>query len=80
MFLFARPRGRQVIYPLASIPSVSENGMFAQVSDPVSQLCSGRVKFNGVLWRAKCIHDKVFESGVTVRVLYRQGNTLMIDR
>ena len=39
----------------------------------------GRVLFQGVSWQARCIRDLTCPPGFLVRVLYRKGNTLMVD-
>lgn len=61
-----------------SLPAVHENRSFAQVREPVSRRHLGRVLFEGNLWRAHCLSSCVFDSGETVQVLYRQGNTLIV--
>ena len=64
---------------IGEIPHVQVATNLATVKHAVSQSEFGRVSFQGVSWRAVCCHDITCPPGTLVRVLYRQGNTLVIE-
>ena len=45
----------------------------------VDQSTAGRVVLEAVSYPAKCVQDHRYEQGTLVQVLYRQGNTLIVD-
>ena len=61
------------------VVQVAERKDLARVDRTVSQAAGGRVIWNAVSFPARCVSDRSFECGTTVRVLYRQGNTLLVD-
>ncbi len=64
---------------LASIPSLPSEAPSARVERTVTRQEFGRVCFEGVSWRAKCVTNRSYEPGDRVKVLYRQDNALWVD-
>jgi hypothetical protein len=65
--------------PRSSIPCLPSEAPSARVECTVSRYEFGRVMFEGVSWRAKCVSDRRYEPGDRVKVLYRQDNALWVD-
>ncbi len=64
---------------LSSLPCLPSEAPSARVECTVSRSEFGRVIFEGVSWRAKCVSDRRYEPGDRVRVLCRQDNALWVD-
>lgn len=64
---------------LVSLPTLPSEAPSARVECTVSRYEFGRVVFEGVSWRAKCITDRSYGPGDRVKVLYRQDNALWVD-
>ncbi|MEO0770423.1 MAG: hypothetical protein AAFY72_13525 [Cyanobacteria bacterium J06649_4] len=62
-----------------NIPSIPTKTLSSRVERTVSQQKFGRVVFQGVSWRAKCIQNRRYLPGVQVKVLYQQDNSLWVD-
>ena len=63
------------------IPELHTQPDLAKVERTVSGNLSeqiGRVKFQGVSWQAACDQGLSHKPGTLVRVLYRNGNTLIV--
>jgi membrane-bound ClpP family serine protease len=75
----SRPVSRKSYDALASLPSLPSEAPSARVECTVSRYEFGRVCFEGVSWRAKCMTDRCYEPGDRVKVLYRQDNALWVD-
>ena len=74
-----RPLNKTLNGTTGEIPCVPMEANLATVQRAVSHGTFGRVSFQGVSWRAKCLQNITCSPGASVKVLYRQGNTLMID-
>jgi membrane protein implicated in regulation of membrane protease activity len=67
---------------IGSIPLVPMELNLAEVERTVKRSrvgTIGRVVFQGVSWQAQCIQDCDYAPGTLVKVLYRRGNTLIVD-
>ena len=65
-----------------AIPEVPMDLNLAEVERTVKRSrvgTVGRVIFQGVSWQAQCIQDIAYKPGTLVKVLYRRGNTLIVD-
>lgn len=79
-YQFAKhPVGKTPKSTLDEIPCVRIETNLATVKHTISQNEFGRVSFQGVSWRAVCHEDVICSPGTSVRVLYRQGNTLVVE-
>ena len=76
-----RPRRRNQTHRESThrVAQIAERKDLARVDRTVSQDTGGRVIWNAVSFPARCVSDRCFECGMTVRVLYRQGNLLLVD-
>lgn len=65
---------------LPSFPSMEhEQDLMAVVSSTISPQNLGSVRVFGVFWRAMSEGQGYFPAGATVKVRYRQGNTLIVS-
>jgi membrane protein implicated in regulation of membrane protease activity len=49
------------------------------VFDLIAPDCAGYIKFQGSLWRARCLHQVSLEPGTLVRAIDRDGLTLIVE-
>lgn len=67
---------------IGTIPGVPMDLDLAEVERTVKRSrvgTIGRVIYQGVSWQAQCIQDLAYAPGTLVKVLYRRGNTLIVD-
>lgn len=67
---------------IGAIPEVPMELNLAEVERTVKRSrvgTVGRVVFQGVSWQAQCIQGIAYTPGTLVKVLYRRGNTLIVD-
>jgi membrane-bound ClpP family serine protease len=74
-----RSASRKLYDTLSSVPTLPSEDPSARVECTVSRYEFGRVVFEGVSWRAKCIQNRSYGPGDRVKVLYRQDNALWVD-
>lgn len=64
---------------LLALPRLPSEAPVARVERTVSRHQFGRVSYEGVSWRAKCVQELSYLPGDRVKVLYRQDNALWVD-
>ena len=64
---------------LLALPCLPSEAPVARVERTVSRHEFGRVFYEGVSWRAKCVQDLNYQPGDRVKVLCRQDNALWVD-
>ena len=61
------------------IPSLPMEIDIARVDSLISPNASGRVTFEAVSYPAQCLQNVTYHPGTLVKVMFRQGNTLIVD-
>jgi membrane protein implicated in regulation of membrane protease activity len=64
------------------LPLGSEEGSYkfqGTVFDQIAPDCAGYIKFQGSLWRARCLEQVSLEPGTLVRAIDREGLTLIVE-
>lgn len=71
--------GKISLNTAGDLPQVPVETDIATVEYDIDHSPFLRVRFQGVSWRARCNQSFSYELGMKVRVVCRQGNTLIIE-